>query len=188
MAIHAAGSHAYSFTGSQAGFMTDARFGAAHIRAVNPDRVRRALNKGSVAIVAGFQGQSERGDATTLGRGGSDTSAVAWPSRSAPTCARSTPTSMACSPQTRALCPPRAASRRSATTRFSKCRRAAPRCSHCDAWSMRSGSRCRCMCAARSRTVRARSCCPTAWTRTACRTRGNTESANRLFNTIRVFI
>ena len=41
------------------------------------DRVRRALNKGSVAIVAGFQGQSERGDATTLGRGGSDTSAVA---------------------------------------------------------------------------------------------------------------
>ena len=77
MAIHAAGSHAYSFTGSQAGFMTDAQFGAAHIRAVNPDRVRRALNKGSVAIVAGFQGQSERGDATTLGRGGSDTSAVA---------------------------------------------------------------------------------------------------------------
>ena len=62
MAIHAAGSHAYSFTGSQAGFMTDAQFGAAHIRAVNPDRVRRALNKGS---------------ATTLGRGGSDTSAVA---------------------------------------------------------------------------------------------------------------
>ena len=77
MAIHAAGSHAYSFTGSQAGFMTDAQFGAAHIRAVNPDRVRRALNKGSVAIVAGFQGQSERGDATTLGRGGSATSAVA---------------------------------------------------------------------------------------------------------------
>ena len=45
MAIHAAGSHAYSFTGSQAGFMTDAQFGAAHIRAVKPDRVRRALDK-----------------------------------------------------------------------------------------------------------------------------------------------
>ena len=73
MAIHAAGSHAYSFTGSQAGFMTDAQFGTAHIKAVKPDRVRRALDKGSVAIVAGFQG----GDATTLGRGGSDTSAVA---------------------------------------------------------------------------------------------------------------
>lgn len=77
MAIHAAGSHAYSFTGSQAGFMTDAQFGAAHIKAVNPDRVRRALGKGSVAIVAGFQGRDGNGDATTLGRGGSDTSAVA---------------------------------------------------------------------------------------------------------------
>ena len=77
MAIHAQGSHAYSFTGSQAGFMTDAQFGAAHIRAVKPDRVQHALKKGSVAIVAGFQGISEIGDDTTLGRGGSDTSAVA---------------------------------------------------------------------------------------------------------------
>ena len=77
MAIHAAGSHAYSFTGSQAGFMTDAQFGTAHIKAVKPDRVRRALDLGSVAIVAGFQGVNEGGDATTLGRGGSDTSAVA---------------------------------------------------------------------------------------------------------------
>ena len=75
MAIHAAGSHAYSFTGSQAGFMTDAQFGTAHIKAVKPDRVRRALDKGSVAIVAGFQGVNE--GAPTLGRGGSDTSAVA---------------------------------------------------------------------------------------------------------------
>ena len=66
MAIHAAGSHAYSFTGSQAGFMTDAQFGTAHIKAVKPERVRRALDKGSVAIVAGFQGVN-----------GSDTSAVA---------------------------------------------------------------------------------------------------------------
>ena len=77
MAIHAQGSHAYSFTGSQAGFMTDAQFGAAHIRAVKPDLVQHALKKGSVAIVAGFQGISEIGDDTTLGRGGSDTSAVA---------------------------------------------------------------------------------------------------------------
>ena len=44
MAIHAAGSHAYSFTGSQAGFMTDAQFGAAHIKAVKPDRVQRAVD------------------------------------------------------------------------------------------------------------------------------------------------
>lgn len=77
MAIHAAGSKADSFTGSQAGFMTDAQFGAAHIKAVRPDRVRRSLQAGHVAIVAGFQGINEGGDPTTLGRGGSDTSAVA---------------------------------------------------------------------------------------------------------------
>ncbi|RBP97248.1 aspartate kinase [Bifidobacterium aemilianum] len=77
MAIHSAGSEAYSFTGSQAGFMTDACFGAAHIKSVKPARVREALDKGCVAIVAGFQGMNEGGDATTLGRGGSDTSAVA---------------------------------------------------------------------------------------------------------------
>ncbi|MFT8357055.1 MAG: aspartate kinase [Bifidobacterium aquikefiri] len=77
MAIHAQGDRAYSFTGSQAGFVTDARYGAAHIRSVKPQRVARALSKGNVGIVAGFQGVSTEGDATTLGRGGSDTSAVA---------------------------------------------------------------------------------------------------------------
>lgn len=77
MAIHAEGEHAYSFTGSQAGFMTDAQFGAAHIRSVKPKRVSHALSQGSVAIVAGFQGINVDGDYTTLGRGGSDTSAVA---------------------------------------------------------------------------------------------------------------
>ncbi|MCH4209083.1 aspartate kinase [Bifidobacterium sp.] len=77
MAIHAEGAKARSFTGSQAGFMTDAQFGTAHIKAVRPARVRQAMEEGCVAIAAGFQGVSEIGDATTLGRGGSDTSAVA---------------------------------------------------------------------------------------------------------------
>ncbi len=77
MAIHAQGDKAHSFTGSQAGFMTDARYGAAHIRAVHPHRVAEALGNGEVGIVAGFQGVNPDGDATTLGRGGSDTSAVA---------------------------------------------------------------------------------------------------------------
>ncbi|WP_081965592.1 aspartate kinase [Bifidobacterium bombi] len=77
MAIHAAGEHAHSFTGSQAGFMTDARFGAAHIKSVKPRRVRKVLDEGCIAIVAGFQGVNADGDYTTLGRGGSDTSAVA---------------------------------------------------------------------------------------------------------------
>jgi len=77
MAIHAQGEKAHSFTGSQAGFMTDTQYGAAHIRAVKPDRVKAAIGNGEIAIVAGFQGVNSRGDATTLGRGGSDTSAVA---------------------------------------------------------------------------------------------------------------
>ena len=76
MAIHAAGDRAHSFTGQQAGFFTDTRYGAAHIKAVKPDRVQNALSLGDVAIVAGFQGINAKGDAT-LGRGGSDTSAVA---------------------------------------------------------------------------------------------------------------
>ena len=138
MAIHAAGSHAYSFTGSQAGFMTDAQFGTAHIKAVKPDRVRRALDKGSVAIVAGFQGVNEGGDATTL------------------TYARFTPTSMACSPPIRALCRLHAVSPSSTTSRCWKCLPAAPRCLPCVAWNTRSDSTCRCMCAAPSPTVAAR--------------------------------
>ncbi|KAA8829925.1 MULTISPECIES: aspartate kinase [Bifidobacterium] len=77
MAIHAQGARAHSFTGQQAGFLTDARYGAAHIRAVKPKRVAEVLSQGDVAIVAGFQGINAKGDATTLGRGGSDTSAVA---------------------------------------------------------------------------------------------------------------
>ncbi|OXM99606.1 aspartate kinase [Bifidobacterium vansinderenii] len=77
MAIHAQGARAHSFTGQQAGFLTDARYGAAHIRAVKPKRVAEVLADGDVAIVAGFQGINAKGDPTTLGRGGSDTSAVA---------------------------------------------------------------------------------------------------------------
>lgn len=77
IAIQAAGEEACSFTGSQAGFMTDAQFGAAHIKSVRPHRVRKALDAGAVAIVAGFQGVDTNGEYTTLGRGGSDTSAVA---------------------------------------------------------------------------------------------------------------
>lgn len=77
MAIHSLGHRASSFTGQQAGFLTDARYGAAHIRAVRPGRVSRALDEGRAAIVAGFQGINSHGDTTTLGRGGSDTSAVA---------------------------------------------------------------------------------------------------------------
>ena len=156
MAIHAAGDRAHSFTGQQAGFFTDTRYGAAHIKAVKPDRVQNALSLGDVAIVAGFQGINAKGDATTLGRGGSDTSAVALAVALAPTSAKSTPTSMACSPPIRASCQRPVAFRSSDTTRFWRCPVAVRRCWHCAAWSTRSGSTCRFTCAALSRTVPAR--------------------------------
>ncbi|MGM1045230.1 MAG: aspartate kinase [Bacillota bacterium] len=64
-------------TGAQAGFITDNQFGNARILDVKPDRVRAELENVQVVIVTGFQGQTESGDFTTLGRGGSDTSATA---------------------------------------------------------------------------------------------------------------
>lgn len=77
MAIKSMGADAVSFTGSQAGMMTDSEHGAAKIVRVTPSRVRSALEQGAVAIVAGFQGVTDAGNVTTLGRGGSDTTAVA---------------------------------------------------------------------------------------------------------------
>ena len=77
MAIDAAGEPARSYTGQQAGLRTDTSYGMASIVAVAPDRVRQTLDEGQVAIVAGFQGVNEHNDVTTLGRGGSDTTAVA---------------------------------------------------------------------------------------------------------------
>jgi aspartate kinase len=78
MAIHDLGLPSTSFTGSQAGIVTDAVHGRAKILEVRGDRVRAALEAGEVVIVAGFQGVSgDTKDITTLGRGGSDTTAVA---------------------------------------------------------------------------------------------------------------
>ena len=78
MAIRDLGFDARSFTGSQAGMMTDAQHGRARIVDVTPTRVRQALEEGAIAIVAGFQGfNHDSRDITTLGRGGSDTTAVA---------------------------------------------------------------------------------------------------------------
>jgi len=78
MAIRSLGVEARSYTGSQAGMVTDAQHGSARIVEVSPKRVREALDDGAIAIVAGFQGFNRgTGDITTLGRGGSDTTAVA---------------------------------------------------------------------------------------------------------------
>lgn len=77
MALHVLGEQAISLTGWQAGILTEANHGKARIIDIQTDRIRNALNQGNVVIIAGFQGATENGEITTLGRGGSDTTAVA---------------------------------------------------------------------------------------------------------------
>ncbi len=77
MALAKEGLEAVSFTGSQSGIITTDDHADAKIVAVRPHRILEALDAGKIAIVAGFQGVSEKKEITTLGRGGSDTSAVA---------------------------------------------------------------------------------------------------------------
>lgn len=77
IAIHSYGKQAISFTGRQVGIKTDAIHGRARIAEIDDSRIRDALAQGKIAIVAGFQGETEDAEITTLGRGGSDTTAVA---------------------------------------------------------------------------------------------------------------
>ncbi len=77
MAIDSLGCPAISLLGWQAGFETNSTYSAARIKRVNPERIRAELDKRRIVIVAGFQGLNKYDDVTTLGRGGSDTSAVA---------------------------------------------------------------------------------------------------------------
>ncbi|PWW05671.1 aspartate kinase [Paenibacillus cellulosilyticus] len=77
MTIHQLGSQAVSYTGWQAGIVTEAVHAKARISDIKPTRIFNALDEGNVVIVAGFQGMTEEGEITTLGRGGSDTTAVA---------------------------------------------------------------------------------------------------------------
>lgn len=77
MAIQSMGQPAVSLTGWQAGILTDGNHGDAKIRALSNRRIAEELATGNIVVVAGFQGISEDGNITTLGRGGSDTTAVA---------------------------------------------------------------------------------------------------------------
>ncbi|MBQ4153364.1 MAG: aspartate kinase [Oscillospiraceae bacterium] len=77
MAIEKLGYPVVSLTGWQAGFLTTSDYGNARIRKLNPERINRELDKKNIVIVSGFQGVNRFDDLTTLGRGGSDTSAVA---------------------------------------------------------------------------------------------------------------
>lgn len=76
-ALHAEGIPSSVLTGAQAGILTSDDYGNAHILSIDPARIHAILNQGKVAIVTGFQGKTAQDDATTLGRGGSDTSATA---------------------------------------------------------------------------------------------------------------
>lgn len=75
--LTAQGMPATFLNGEQAGIVTDGNFGDAHIRCVRPQKIMECLEQGLVTVVAGFQGRSDSGDLTTLGRGGSDTTAAA---------------------------------------------------------------------------------------------------------------
>jgi aspartate kinase len=77
MAIQSLGEKAISFTGAQVGIVTDSSHTKARIKSINTQRLRAALDAGNIVIVAGFQGTDDVGNITTLGRGGSDTTAVA---------------------------------------------------------------------------------------------------------------
>lgn len=77
MALSELGQEARSYTGRQAGILTDDSYNKARINEINTEAVMKDLNEGRVVVLAGFQGVNEAGDVTTLGRGGSDTSAVA---------------------------------------------------------------------------------------------------------------
>ena len=77
MAMEEVGLEAVSLTGWQAGILTDGRYGEGEIRLVAPGRIREELSRGRIPVVTGFQGVCARGDITSLGRGGSDTTAVA---------------------------------------------------------------------------------------------------------------
>ncbi|WP_199511573.1 aspartate kinase [Nucisporomicrobium flavum] len=77
MAVHELGERAISFNGAQAGFRTDDAYGNARLWQMDPARVVQALDDGLIVLVTGYQGTSATGDVTTLGRGGSDASAIA---------------------------------------------------------------------------------------------------------------
>ena len=77
MMLNSLGQKAISLTGWQAGLLTDSVHGNARVVGLTNDRIRKELDDGNIVVVAGFQGINENGDITTLGRGGSDTTAVA---------------------------------------------------------------------------------------------------------------
>ena len=157
MAIANLGLEARSFTGSQAGVITDSAHGKARIIDVTPGRIQAALDEGAVPIVAGFQGVSQTTkDVTTLGRGGSDTTAVALAAAlGADVCEIYTDVDGVFTADPRIVPGPRGGYPRSPTRRCWRWRRAARRCCICAAWSTPAGTASRSTCGPRSATGKA---------------------------------
>ena len=157
MAVHDLGYEAVSFTGSQAGIITDPVHTKAKIREITPVRVLEALDRGRIVLVAGYQGFSrDTMDVTTLGRGGTDATAVALAAALGASCEiysdvagrlHRRPTHRPGRAQARA---------RSRTRRCSRWRRRARRCSCCARSSSHAARTCPSTPARRSRTSRAR--------------------------------
>ncbi len=105
MAVHSLGYKAVSLTGAQMGITTDRSYTKARIRNISADRIRKRLDEGNIVIAAGFQGIDDDDNITTLGRGGSDTTAVALAAALRATLARSIPMSTASTPRIRVNCP-----------------------------------------------------------------------------------
>ncbi len=117
MAIQSLGWQARSFTGQQAGIITGTSHGTAKIREIRPDKIESSLKRGEIAVVAGFQGITDGNDITTLGQGGSDTTAVALLELCRQSVAISIPTLLESIPATRASFLKRANCRQLATKR-----------------------------------------------------------------------
>ncbi len=117
MAIQRLGNAARSFSGAQIGMRTDTAHTRARISSIDTQRLRKLLDDGAVAVIAGFQGVDEDGNVTTLGRAAPILLRWRSPRRSRPTSARSTPMSTASSPAIRAWFLRRASSTASPTTK-----------------------------------------------------------------------
>ncbi len=135
MALNELGCHATSLTGWQAGFRTDRAYTKARITKLETERISSELERNRVVVVAGFQGLNKLDDITTLGRGGSDTSAVAIAAAlHAARCQIFTDVE-ASTPPTRARCATPASWMRSPSTRCWNWHPSAHRCSTTAAWS-----------------------------------------------------
>ena len=110
IALNKRGCPAVSMTGDQVRIHTDSAYGKARITHIDTEQVQAELGAGKVVVIAGFQGRDEHNAITTLGRGGSDTTAVTWRRPSRPMNARSLPMWMGSIPRIRASSPRRAVS------------------------------------------------------------------------------